>query len=188
MADIGGIGGLLQGVVQRSAATLENAVNDDADENQTTTETEDVTASAGADTTDTSATVGEGLAFQPVAGTGTDQTANDDTTGTAGRVVEDQVSISAQARQALEEAQNGAASRSPAEQIQAEATDPSPNLAFQAADTTPGVTDVGLGAPPANTNQVEAVENDSGAVVGNTDVSNQSVQSRELGQLVDQFA
>ena len=182
MADIGGIGGLLQGVVQRSNAEAAAAANDDAEDNLTTTETEDVTASAGADTTATTSTLGEGLAFQPVAGTGTDQTTNSDASGTAGRVIEDQVSISAQAREALRDAQGGA-NLSPAEQIQQEATDTAPNLAFDAADTETATNTAGT-----TTNQVEVNEDDSGTVVGNADVSNLSSQNRELGQLVDQFA
>ncbi len=182
MADIGGIGGLLQGIVQRSNAEAAAAANDDAEDNLTTTETEDVTASAGADTTSVTATLGEGLAFQPVAGTGTDQTTNGDANGTAGRVIQDQVSISAQAREALRDAQGGA-NLSPAEQIQQEATDPTPNLTFDAADTATAASEAG-----ATTNQVVVNEDDSGAVVGNADVSNASSQNRELGQLVDQFA
>ena len=184
MADIGGIGGLLQGIVQRSASTAETGTNDDTEENLTTTETEDVTQSAGADTTDASASLGTGLAFQPVAGTGTDLNTNEETTGGAGRVIEDQVSISTQARQALEEAQDTGSNRSPAEQIQQEANDPTPNLAFDAGDRETATAD----RTEASTNQIEVVENDSGTVVGNADVSNLSFQNRELGQLVDQFA
>ena len=47
MADLGGITGLLSAVVQRSVEVQQNAVNDDAEENRTTTETAGTTESAG---------------------------------------------------------------------------------------------------------------------------------------------
>lgn len=194
MADLGGITGLLSAVVQRSVEVQQNAVNDDAEENRTTTETAGTTESAGAGTTSASATVGEGLAFQPIDSTGTDQSANSDLSGTSGRVIQDQVSISSEARTAFEEAQAGRSdARTPAEAIQEEATNPAQNLAFRsdaAADaaTIDGPDQVAAAAERGQTNQAETNEGDTGVVVGNTDVTAFSAQTRELGQLVDQFA
>lgn len=194
MADLGGITGLLSAVVQRSVEVQQNAVNDDAEENRTTTETAGTTESAGAGTTSPSATVGEGLAFQPIGSTGTDQSANSDFTGTSGRVIQDQVSISAEARSAFEEAQAGRSDAgTPAEAIQEEATNPAQNLAFRAdaaadAATIDGPDQVAAAAERGQTNQAETNEGDTGVVVGNTDVTAFSAQTRELGQLVDQFA
>ncbi|WP_425403262.1 hypothetical protein [Hwanghaeella sp.] len=194
MADLGGIAGLLNAVVQRSVEVQQNTVNDDAEDNQTSTEPAGNTESAGAGTTTASATIGEGLAFQPITSTGTDQTANSEFTGTAGRVIEDQVSISAEARTAFEEAQAGRSdARTPAEAIQEEATNPAQNLAFRSdsaenAATIEGSEEIAAAADRGQTNQAETNESDTGIVVGNTDVTAFSAQNRELGQLVDQFA
>lgn len=204
MADLGGIAGLLNSVVQRSVELQSNDINDDAENNRTTTETEGNTESAGAGTTSGSATVGEGLAFQPIQSTGTDQTTNSDFTGSAGRVIEDQVTISAEARSAFEQAQadqtqagqtqaGQTETRTPAEALQEEATNPAQNLAFRAdsaedAATIEGADEVEAAAEQGRTNQAETNERDTGVVVGNTDVTALSAQNRELGQLVDQFA
>ena len=78
------------------------------------------------------AEIGEGLAFQPIESTGTDQTTNTEFTGGTGRVVEDQVTISAEARSAFEEAQAGASrDATPAQAALEEATNPAQNLAFR---------------------------------------------------------
>ncbi|RVU37856.1 hypothetical protein EOI86_00705 [Hwanghaeella grinnelliae] len=194
MADLGGITGLLSAVVQRSVEVQQNAINNDAEENRTTTQTAGTTESAGAGTTSASATVGEGLAFQPIESTRTDQSANSDVNGSSGRVIQDQVSISAEARTAFEQAQAGrSGSRTPAEALQEEATNPAQNLAFRSdaatdAATIDGPDQVAAAAERGQTNQAETNEGDTGVVVGNTDVTAFSAQTRELGQLVDQFA
>ena len=194
MADLGGITGLLNAVVQRSVETQQNAANDDADENRTTTETAGTTDSAGAGTTTAATSTGEGLAFQPVESTGTDQSANTEFTGSTGRIIQDQVTISAEARTAFAESQaGGSETRSPAEALQEEATNPAQNLAFrsdsaQEAATIEGSTEVQAAAESGQTNQAETNESDTGIVVGNADVTAFSAQNRELGQLVDQFA
>ncbi len=203
MADIGGITGLLNAVVQRSTEIQQDSIDRDTD--QTSTETEGNTQSAGAGTTTASNTIGEGAAFQPIESTGTDQNTNTDQSGAAGRVIEDQVSISAQAREALEVAQaGGSTASSPSEAIIEEATDTSPNLAFSAnasnandntneASANENTTDVAAvesvgSTTDTQTNQVQTNENDTGEVGGNADVTPSSSQNRELGQLVDQFA
>ena len=194
MADLGGIAGLLNAVVQRSVETERSTANNDADENRTTTQTAGTTESAGSGTTSASATVGEGLAFQPIESTGTDQTANTEFTGSTGRVIEDQVTISAEARSAFAQSQAGAGeSSSPGAASFEAAINPARSLAFRAdsaveAATIDGVDEVESAADQGQTNQVETNERDTGTVVGNTDVTAFSSQNRELGQLVDQFA
>lgn len=194
MADLGGIAGLLNAVVQRSVEVQQNAINDDAEENRTTTETAGTTESAGAGTTAAAATIGEGLAFRPIESTGTDQTANTEFTGATGRVIQDQVTISAEARSAFEQSQAGSdRTSSPAERAIEEATNPARSLAFRAdsaqeAATINGADEVEAAAEEGETNQAETNERDTGIVVGNADVTAFSAQNRELGQLVDQFA
>lgn len=199
MADLGGIAGLLNAVVQRSVERPQSANTDDVNDNRTRTESAGTTASAGAGTTSAANAVGEGLAFRPIESTGTDQNTNSEFTNAessrfGGRVIVDQVSISAQARAALEEAQaGGTTSRNPAEAVIEEATNPATNLAFRSDAARDAATVDGSDGGEAvsdrpQTNQVETNERDTGVVIGNTDVTASSSQSRELGQLVDQFA
>ncbi len=194
MADLGGIAGLLNAVTQRSVETQRSTTNDDAEDNRTTTQTAGTTESAGSGTTSAAATVGEGLAFQPIDATGTDQTANTEFTGSTGRVIQDQVTISSEARSAFAQSQAGTSeSSSPGASAFEAAINPARSLAFRAdsaeeAATINGVEEVNAAADRGQTNQVETNESDTGTVVGNTDVTALSSQNRELGQLVDQFA
>ena len=150
MADIAGISGSFGFDPSRSNAAEDRRTSEEdrrAEEAARAAEETD----AGSATNESAASNGTGTTTE----TGTDQ----NTTARQEREAEDQVSISSEAQQRLDE---------------------------EASTPAAGAADVETLTPANDTNQAARQENSTSVVNGNRD--DQSEQTRSLGQLVDQFA